>query len=65
MITLFIGECNNIVSRFNQHNSGYDSKSTMSSHRRPYAVMVYIYGFLIITFSIYALYSYQMDLSDV
>ena len=42
---IYIGECNNIISRLNQHNSGHGSSSTTPFHRRPYAIMGFIYGF--------------------
>ena len=41
----YIGECDCIVDRLYQHNSGHGSKSTAPAHRRPYAVMGYICGF--------------------
>ena len=41
----YIGECKCIVTRLYQHNSGNGSNSTISVHRRPYAVMGYICGF--------------------
>ena len=31
-----------IISRLNQHNSGYRSSSTTPFHRRPYAIMCFI-----------------------
>ena len=33
-----------IISRLNQHNSGYRSSSTTPFHRRPYAIMGFICG---------------------
>ena len=41
----YIGETKSIVTRLNQHNSGYGSKSTAPANKRPYAVMGYICGF--------------------
>ena len=41
----YIGECNCIVDRLYEHNSGHGSKSTAPAHRRPYAIMGYICGF--------------------
>ena len=41
----YIGECNCIVDRLYEHNSGRGFKSTAPTNRRPYAVMGSIYGF--------------------
>ena len=41
----YIGETKSIVTRLNQHNSGYGSKFTAPANKRPYAVMGYICGF--------------------
>ena len=41
----YVGEYNNIISRLNQHNSGYGSNSTTLRHRRLFAIMGFICGF--------------------
>ena len=41
----YIGECNCIISRLYNHNSGHGSSSTTPSHRRPFAILGYICGF--------------------
>ena len=41
----YIGETICIRQRLKQHNSGFGSTSTTSSHLRPFAVMAYICGF--------------------
>ena len=41
----YIGECNCIISRLYQHNSGYGSTSTTPINRRPFAIIGYICGF--------------------
>ena len=41
----YIRECDCIVNRPYEHNSGHGSKSTAPAHRRPYAIMGYICGF--------------------
>ena len=43
----YIGECKCLVDRLYQHNSGHGSKSTTPAHRRPFAIMGYICGFLV------------------
>ena len=42
---IYIGECNNIISRINQHKSGYGSNSTTPYHRHLFAIMSFICGF--------------------
>ena len=41
----YIGECNNLFSRLNQHNSGHRATSTTPYHRRPFAIMGFMCGF--------------------
>ena len=39
---IYIGDCNNIISRLNQDKSGHESSSATPFHRRPYAIMGFI-----------------------
>ena len=42
---IYIGECSNVISRLNQHNSRYGSNSTTPCYRRQFAIMGFICGF--------------------
>ena len=41
----YIGETANIITRLNQHNSGYGSQTTCPLSLRPYALFAYVCGF--------------------
>jgi len=41
----YIGETGNIITRLNQHNSGYGSHTTCPLSYRPYALFAYVCGF--------------------
>ena len=45
LIFTCIGEYKCIVTRIRKHNSGYDSTSTTTHNKRPYAIVGHIAGF--------------------
>lgn len=43
--TTYIGQTNNLVRRFRQHNSGHGSMQTSDTNLRPWAILAYVCGF--------------------